>query len=214
MEYLSLQNAGSQKFMHDDLRMVETNITSDISEVSRVYWKILFSQLVSWKKWAFMSFLIKCSCWKMCLLLWSGNKEAREGTARFLCRHSAECSHFIFSNTVCVTTLVYYNAYLAPLALFPCRSVSRRTDKRTVCNRLFDRASWTTSLKTSLSDGPGCWDPEAQLLLSSFRRSETCGTEEKGINEVSLLGACCDMETRVSLLIGLLFVIPFGQSQK
>ena len=31
----------------------------------------------------------------------SGNKEAREGTARFLFRHSTECSHFIFSNTVC-----------------------------------------------------------------------------------------------------------------
>ena len=77
----------------------------------------------------------------------TGNKEAREGTARFLCRHSAECSHFIFSNTVCVTTLVYYTAYLAPLALFPCRGVSRCTDKRTVCNRSFDRASWTTSLK-------------------------------------------------------------------
>ena len=107
-----------------------------------------------------------------------GNKEPREGTARFLCRHSAECSHFIFSNTVCVTTLVYYTAYLATLALFPCRGVSRRTDKRAVCNRSFDRASWTTSLKTSLSDGPGCWDPEAQLLLSSSRRSERCGTEE------------------------------------
>ena len=119
----------------------------------------------------------------------SGNKEAREGTARFLCWHSAECSHFIFSNTVCVTTLMYYTAYLAPLALFPCRGVSRRTDKRTVCNRSFDRASWTTSLKTSLSHGPGCWDPEAQLLLSSSRRSETCGTEETGINEVSLSGA-------------------------
>ena len=80
---------------------------------------------------------------------------------------------------MCVTTLVYYTAYLAPLALFPCRGVSRRTDKRTVCNRSFDRASWTTSLKTSLSDGPGCWDPEAQLLLSSSRRSETCWTEKK-----------------------------------
>ena len=120
----------------------------------------------------------------------AGNKEAREGTARFLCRHSAECSHFIFPNTVCVTTLVYYTAYLAPLALFPCRGVSRRTDKRAVCNRSFDRASWTTSLKTSLSDGPGCWDPEARLLLCSSRRSETCGTEETGINEVSLSGAC------------------------
>ena len=90
---------------------------------------------------------------------------------------------------MCVTTLVYYTAYLAPLALFPCRGVSRRSDKRTVCNRSFDRASWTTSLKTSLSDGPGCWDPEAQFLLSSSRRSETCGTEETGINEVSLSGA-------------------------
>ena len=128
-----------------------------------------------------------CRFWNVIVI--SGNKEAREGTARFLCRHSAECSHFIFSNTVCVTTLVYYTAYLAPLALFPCRNVSRRTDKRTVCNRSFDRASWTTSLKTSLSDGPGCWDPEAQLLLSSSRRSETCGTEETGINEVSLSGA-------------------------
>ena len=123
-------------------------------------------------------------------ILLTGNKEAREGTARFLCRQNAECSHFIFSNTVCVTTLVYYTAYLAPLALFPCRGVSRRTDKRTVCNRSFDRASWTTSLKTSFSDGPGCRDPEAQLLLSSSRRSETCGTEETGINEVSLSGAC------------------------
>ena len=30
-----------------------------------------------------------------------GNKQAREGTATFLFRHSAERSHFIFSNTVC-----------------------------------------------------------------------------------------------------------------
>ena len=132
-----------------------------------------------------------------------GNKEAREGTARFLCRHSAECSHFIFSNTVCVTTLVYYTAYLAPLALFPCRGVSRRTDKRAVCNRSFDRASWTTSLKTSLSDGPGCWDPEAQLLLSSSRRSETCGTEETDINEVSLSGACQHQQRVMSIFTGL-----------
>ena len=70
----------------------------------------------------------------------TGNKEAREGTARFLFRNRSECSHFIFSNTVCVTTLVY-TAYLAPLALLPGRGVSRRTDKRTVCNRSFDRAS-------------------------------------------------------------------------
>ena len=47
-----------------------------------------------------------------------------------------------------------------------------------MCNISFDRASWTTSLKTSLSDGPGCLDPEAKLLLCSSRRSETCETEE------------------------------------
>ena len=36
----------------------------------------------------------------------SGNKEAREETAIFLIQHSSERSHFfLFSNTVCVTTL-------------------------------------------------------------------------------------------------------------
>ena len=46
----------------------------------------------------------------------------------------------------------------------------------------------------SLSDGPGWNIPEAQLLLCSSRRSETCETEENGHqrNEVSLSGACLD----------------------
>ena len=74
-------------------------------------------------------------------LFMSGNKEAREATEPFLFQHSVSAAIFIFSNTVCVTTLVYYTAYLAPLALFPCRGVSRRTDKCTVCNRSFDWAS-------------------------------------------------------------------------
>ena len=120
---------------------------------------------------------------------YQGIKKQGKGLQDFYADTALSVAILYFRTLVCVTTLVYYTAYLAPLALFPCRGVSRRTDKRAVCNRSFDRASWTTSLKTSLSDGPGCWDPEAQLLLSSSRRSETCGTEETGINEVSLSGA-------------------------
>ena len=73
----------------------------------------------------------------------SGNtcRQAREVTGPFLFPHSLNAAIFIFSNTVCVTMLAYYTAYLAPLALFPCRGVSRCTDKRTVCNRAFDWAS-------------------------------------------------------------------------
>ena len=101
----------------------------------------------------------------------AGNRQVREATEPFfLFQHSVSAANFIFSNTMCVTTLAYYTTYLAPLALFPCRGVSRRTDKRTVCNRSFDWA---------LSHGPGCKIPEAQLLLCSSRWSETCGTEEK-----------------------------------
>ena len=127
---------------------------------------------------------------------YQGIKKQGKGLQDFYADIALSVAILYFRTLVCVTTLVYYTAYLPPLALFPCRGVSRRTDKRTVCNRSFDRASWTTSLKTSLSDGPGCWDPEAQLLLSSSRRSETCGTEETGINEVSLSGACCYCSTK------------------
>ena len=65
----------------------------------------------------------------------AGNRQARELTEPVLFQHSMNAAIFIFSNTVCVTTLVYYTAYLATLALFPCRGVSRRTDKLTMCNR-------------------------------------------------------------------------------
>ena len=67
------------------------------------------------------------------LVVWIGNRQAREATEPFFIPTQRECSHFIFSNTVCITMLVYYTAYLAPLALFPCRGIFRCTDKRTLC---------------------------------------------------------------------------------
>ena len=68
----------------------------------------------------------------------TGNRQARKATEPFLFQHSVSAAILIFSNTVCVTMLAYYTAYLVPLALFPCKSVSRHTDKRTVFNRSFD----------------------------------------------------------------------------
>ena len=89
-------------------------------------------------------------------------------------------SHFIFSNTVCITSL---RSTLRTYRLLHCfhtgayiQCVSGRIDKHTV-----QQIVWLTFLNfTSLSDGPGCKVQEAQLLLCSSRWSETCGTEESG----------------------------------
>ena len=120
------------------------------------------------------------------LRIFPGNKQAREGTAKFLIRHSSERSHLIFSNTVCVATLALYTAYLAPLALFPCRGVSRHINRRTVCNRSFDWASWISHWKRHFQT-----DPDVK-----FRKPNCCCTapdcqkhvelRKMGIKEVSL----------------------------
>ena len=67
-----------------------------------------------------------------------------------------------------------------PLALLPCRGVSRRIDKRAVrSDRLIGLLEFYVT-HMSLSDRPRCKIQEAQLLLCSSRWSETCGTEENG----------------------------------
>ena len=91
---------------------------------------------------------------------------------------------------MCVTTLAEYTAYLvlrcfhAEAYLGASISVSCATDSSIWLPKFY-------VTHTPLSNRLGCKIQEAQLLLCSSRRSETCGTEENGHQQSFAVRGLC-----------------------